>query len=176
MNQLFEWLTKAFSSWKFWIVVPPWDTGVRVRLGKNAVKLAPGPHFRVPFIDHIVLINTRQRITTIPPVTLSTENGQARCIRAVVAYRIAEPLIAILKFEWPEQTVQGFTQAAIARGGSTESVKAELEQYLSNTGVLIEYVQFTENVEAPTLRLLQGEAYIASLRFDDPGQLGQSRY
>lgn len=176
MNQFFEWIAKAVSSWKFWIVVPPWDVGVRVRLGRNAVSLLPGPHFRIPFLDHIVLVNTRLRIVSISPVTLSFGEERARCIRAVIGYRISEPLVAIMKFEWPEQAVHGLAQAAVATEQNAENVKSLLEEQFLPDGVTIEYVQFTEDVDVPALRLLQGEPYISGHYSEEPTQPNQSRY
>ena len=176
MNQLFEWIAKLVSSWKFWIVIPPWDVGVRVRLGKSAVGLGPGPHSRIPFIDHIVLINTRLRITTVSPVTLSTQSERARYIRAVVFYRIADPLVAIMRYEWPAQAVQGFAQAAMASERDVEKVHTELVRQLHGSGVIIEHVRFTEDVEVPTVRLLQGEPYISSGDDGQPTHAGESRY
>ena len=176
MNQFFEWIAKAFSSWKFWVVIPPWDVSVRVRLGRSATSLSPGPHFRIPFIDHIVLVNTRLRISAVSPVTISTDSDPSRCIRAVIGYRISDPLVAIMEFEWPDQAIQGFTQAAMATGQTAEGVKEELEQRFQGTGVAVEYVQFTEDVKVPTLRLLQGESYISSNYSEEPSDVNSSRY
>ncbi len=38
---------------KFWIVIQPWERGIRVRFGKNQKLLNGGVHFRIPFLDTI---------------------------------------------------------------------------------------------------------------------------
>ncbi len=138
--------------------------------------MSPGPHFRIPFIDHIVLINTRLRIAAVSPVTVSTDSDHSRCLRAVIGYRISEPLVAIMSFEWPEQAVQGFAQAAMATHQTADDVKEELEQRFKETGIVIEYVQFTEDVKVPTLRILQGESWISSGYSETPTDPNSSRY
>lgn len=99
MNQLIEWLSRGFSSWKFWVVVAPWEVGIRVRLGRISRSLRPGPHLRIPFLDDITLVNTRLRIGTAPSVTLAGKvDGKVRVVTPVVGYRIHDPNAAIQRY------------------------------------------------------------------------------
>jgi regulator of protease activity HflC (stomatin/prohibitin superfamily) len=156
MPQFFEWISRIFGSWKFWIVVPPWDQGVRVRLGKNATRLGPGFHLRVPFVDDVTLVNTRLRIHSTPQVTL--QNGSAttaKVICALVGYRIDDPLLAMQRFEKPSIAVIGLAQAKIVAGMSDEENLLSLRDEFAESGIAVEFVRYTDNVAVRTFRLLQ---------------------
>jgi len=106
VEQLIAWLGRFFGSWKPWIIVSPWNIAVAVRLGKSARALHPGPHFRIPGIDQITLVNTRLRVATTPPSTMKDERpGYSRVRRAIVGYLIHDPLAAIAAYNNPEAAV-----------------------------------------------------------------------
>lgn len=165
MNQLLEWLSKLFGSWKFWVVVPPWDVGVRVRLGRRAVALAPGPHWRVPFIDDVLLVNTRLRVATTPPVTIAGADGKGRIVTAAVGYRVSDPLLAMLRFENPSVAVQAYAQAEVAKIVDADACEKALGTEFETSGVRIEFVRYVEDVEVQTLRLLQNSWQLSSEQY-----------
>jgi len=168
VNQLFEWLSKFVSSWKFWIVVPPWDIGVRVRLGKNATALAPGPHLRIPFVDQMMLVNTRLRVASTPPVTLGGSNGKSRVVSAVVGYRVKSPLVSLLHFEHPDIAVQAYVQAELAKLTSALECQEAMTKEFERAGIEIEFVRYAEDVEVQTIRLLQNSWGITSQQYSPP--------
>lgn len=156
MNQLMNWFAQLFSSWKCWIVIPPWDVGVRVRLGKVAATLAPGIHFRIPGLDEIVLVNTRLRIESTPTVTIKGEGGKARVISATVGYAIVDPVRAMLRYTVPGSALLAMAQSQISEGRGAEAVLAALRVEFIMHGIDVVYVFYTENVEVRTYRLLSG--------------------
>ncbi len=156
MQGLLSWLSQIFSSWRFWIVIAPWEIGVRVRLGKNARALNPGPHLRIPFIDVIVLVNTRLRINGTPPITVAGSLlNRARYISAVVGFRIADPVRAMLKFGMPESAVITKAQGEIALLKDARLVEKAMGDYFdADSGIVIEFISFVEDLEVRTYRLL----------------------
>lgn len=157
MNQLLTWLSQVFQSWKFWIVIAPWDLGVRIRLGKTAHAMKPGLHLRLPFIDDIVLVNTRMRVTTIPGVVRpGNGNGKLRTVAAAVGYRIVDPLKSLGAYSYPDGIVAAFGQAALAEGLDQERAAPRLRDEFVPNGIEIAYLVFTEDVEVRTLKLLNG--------------------
>jgi len=155
MNLLFEWLSRLVDSWKFWVVVPPWDVGIRVRLGARASSLLPGLHLRVPFVDEILFVNTRLRIATTPPITVKGTGEKARVISAAVGYTVSEPLVAMLHFENPGVAVMAYAQAETASHLSADRCFDTLRASFAPHGIDIEFVRFVEDIELPGLRLLQ---------------------
>lgn len=157
MNQLLEWLSRLFSSWKFWIVVPPWDIGVRVRLGKVAASLSPGPHLRIPMLDEIVLINTRLRITSAPSITMpGTRSGMARVVAATAGFFVSDPVVAMSKYAYPDGAVAAYLATEAARCQTVERCQEAMIKAFDDGGIKIAFVRYTEDVEVKTLRLLQG--------------------
>jgi regulator of protease activity HflC (stomatin/prohibitin superfamily) len=155
VNQLLEWISRLFGSWKFWVVIAPWDIGIRVRLGKKAARLDPGPHWRIPFFDEVTLVNTRLRISGTPPITIQGENGKCRTITLSVGFFIRDPLLAVMQFDYPATAVQGYAQAQAARLVPEEECMDELQAVFETAGVEIAFVRYVEDVEAQTIRLLQ---------------------
>lgn len=157
MNQLLEWLSRLFSSWKFWIVVPPWDIGVRVRLGKVAASLSPGVHFRIPMLDEIVLVNTRLRLCGTPTVTIAgSKDNKAKVITAQVGYSITDPVKALLRYTDPASAIMALAQSGISDGLSAEATRDRLNAEFRPHGLNVPTVYYTENVEVRTYRLLNG--------------------
>ncbi len=166
MNALFQWIAHVVGSWKFWIVIAPWDIGIRVRMGKSAATLAPGPHFRIPFIDEIILVNTRMRIESTPPITIAgSKANTAKVVSATVGYSISDPLKAALTYTYPGPIVTGFVQAAIVDGRNEQQAMEYTSEAVRSGGIKIEFVYFSENVEVRTYRLISssgGGAYSGS--------------
>lgn len=163
MNQFLEWLSRLFGSWKFWVVIPPWDIGVRIRLGKIAHGLPAGLHFRVPFIDDITLVNTRLRIVTTNPMTLpGTSQNKTKVITAVIGYYIEDPVGALLAFSDPGSAIVALAQAKLTKSLSTETTLPELQQEFKASGIKIDYIYLTENVEVRTIRLINGQGGVFS--------------
>ena len=171
MNQLAEWIARIVGAWKFWVIVAPWEIAVRVRLGRNAVAMRPGPHWRIPFIDALTLVNTRLRVTTVPATTVQDDDSDANealTRKAVVGYRISDPLKALQRYDQPAVAVMGLAQAELARGCDSEETQTALSIAFKDTGVEIVYVQLVENVRCPTFRLLQDSWTVASEHRDPP--------
>lgn len=156
MNAVFEAIGKFLSSWKPWVVVSPWERGVRIRFGRTATQLDPGIHLRIPVLDRVVLVNTRLRTTTTAASTLPTSAAnRVRVVSAVVGYVISEPLKALLVYNNPQQSVCAFVQAEVARGLSCDDCLAAVRCRVENTGLSVEFLSYIENVEVRAYRLLQ---------------------
>ncbi len=162
VNSIAEWISRLVTAWKFWVIVAPWEIGIRVRLGRAAIALLPGPHWRVPVLAQVVLVNTRQRVTSIPTVTLDSGEARCRCRKAIVGYRIVDPLRAVQEFEHPSIAVMARVQAEVASGAGTDEILEAIEVVFKGTGVEIDFLRFSEDVEAPALRLLQADWTVAS--------------
>lgn len=152
-SSFFESLVKVFTSWKFWLVVAPWEVGVRVRLGRQAKKLLPGLHFRIPFVDEVHLVNTRMRVTTTPPVTVKSDGG-VRVRRAIVTYMVHDPLRAMMRYGNPGAIVKGIAQALITRRGY-EDARDVMRTYFEGTGIDVLTFELVEDVEVPAFRIMQ---------------------
>jgi len=154
MNQLLDWLSKLLGSWKPWVVIPPWDIGVRVRVGKTAVRLLPGPHLRIPFIDEVMLVNTRLRITSCPAVTITADEGKSRVLSATIGYCIDDPLLAMMRFDPPQTAIDAVAMSALSKGSTADEALDLLRKFFDGTGVRIEVLTYSDDVVAMPIRLL----------------------
>ena len=150
-----EAIRSFLTSWKWWIVVAPWEIAIRVRLGKTATSLLPGFHFRIPFLDEIHIVNTRTRIVRTPVTTLASDNkNEAKIIKAVIGYKVTDPLLAITNYVFPEDVICGLAQQWMSQC-TQEELAVQLNSKLSHNGVLVEFVSYCTDISAPTVRLIE---------------------
>jgi SPFH domain/Band 7 family protein len=114
VNQLLQWLSDLFHGARVWTIVQPWERGLRVRLGRWHRMWEPGFHWRIPFADHVRVINTRLRLAPVPCVTITTKDGKTVTAAGTVGFRIADPYRALLTVQHPEAAASAFAQAALA--------------------------------------------------------------
>lgn len=107
MSWLREILTAGAKLFQWWVIVAPWEQGVRVRGGKNARLLEPGVRFRIPFWDRVYRQSLRERVVGVPPQTLTFTDGKAITMRIVVMYSIADLLQVYNTLEEVHAVVSG---------------------------------------------------------------------
>lgn len=166
-NNFVEWISRLVTAWKFWLIVSPWEIGIRVRIGRTAIELLPGPHWRIPFLDQVLIVNTRLRIASTPTVSLNSEtnDNKVNCRKAIIGYRISDPLVAVQAFEAPSVAVTGHVQASIASSLPSTEILDKLRIEFKDKGIEIVFLKFSEDVEAQAIRLLQADWTIASEHF-----------
>jgi hypothetical protein len=136
------WLSQIIGAigepFKWWVVVAPWENGLRIRLGKVAAELCPGVHFRIPFLDRIYLQSMRLRTISDTGQTLTlapdtqqagkTIDGKVVVIAVSVEYGIKSLLTLYGKLANPENVILTRVAALIAKKvSSTQSKDLTLE-------------------------------------------------
>lgn len=132
------WLTTIFHAMsqplKWWVVVAPWEQGIRVRLGKEAITLNPGIHFRIPFLDRIYVQSIRLRIVTSGNLTVSTSDGKVVTTRLTVKFAIKDVKLLYNTVANPETTlinhVSSLAAEYISRTTSTDLSHKSLNEYV----------------------------------------------
>jgi hypothetical protein len=87
VTDLFNYLSKIFQ---WWIIVLPWERGIRIRLGKRQKILAPGVYLKLPVIDQVFIQSVRLRYMGIPVQTVTTKDGKTISISGSVGYAITD--------------------------------------------------------------------------------------
>lgn len=133
-----NWLTQIFGflkSFQFWIVIAPWEMGLRVRLGKHAASLRPGFHFRLPLFDRIFVQSTRLRSISDNGQTMTTSDGHVLTLSIAVFYAIEDIARLYTSVSNPETTllyqVEGLVAECIARTDRATLTPALVEQFVS---------------------------------------------
>lgn len=98
----------------WWVVIQPWELGVRVRLGGRRQKLRPGLSFRIPYADVIYRQSVRLRFTTLFPQTVSTRDGHTLTMAGVLGYAITDIDKLYDTLHQAEDAIRSMAQGAIA--------------------------------------------------------------
>ncbi len=112
------WISQLFGFFKefaLWFVIAPWEAGIRVRRGKNAAKMGPGIHWRIPFLDRIFVQSVRLRTIFGNDQTMSTRDGKVLTVRFSVIYQIDDILKMYSVVSNPESTLLATVQGLLAR-------------------------------------------------------------
>ena len=72
------------------VVIPHYDRGVRLRLGKPRGVLEPGLHFKLPFLDTILSHMVKATTLNLSEQTITTKDGQSIVIRSVIKYEVSD--------------------------------------------------------------------------------------
>lgn len=104
MTSIFQWLSDILQKVKLWVIINPWERGVRVRLGKHTFLLEAGWHWKLPFLDEVTIVNTRLRIAPTGFQTLTTKDGKTLTVAILLGFTVVDPLKALLKFQRPESS------------------------------------------------------------------------
>lgn len=113
------WLTQAMSALgrglALWVVIAPWEMGLRVRMGKRATVLHPGVRFRIPGLDRIYVQSARVRTLCESGLTLTTRDGKVLTISFAVEFAIEDIERLYSTHANPETTIGSRVKSAIVR-------------------------------------------------------------
>lgn len=114
-----NWLTTFLQSFsrilQWWVIVAPWEQGLRVRLGKVATVLVPGVHMRIPFLDRIYVQSVRLRTIYDNNQTVTTRDGHALTITIAIDFAIGDIRKLYDAMSNPEVTLQSKCASNVAR-------------------------------------------------------------
>lgn len=80
-------------------VLPEWERGVVLRLGRSMGIRGPGLIVLVPVLETLIRIDTRTITMDVPPQDVITLDNISLKVNAVVYFRVTEPESAITKVE-----------------------------------------------------------------------------
>ncbi len=162
LRETFEYLSKLFQ---WWVIIQPWERGVRTRFGSRIKLLIPGIHFRIPFFDIIYIQTIRLRVVSMCPQTISTADGVTVTAVCAVGYSIADILILFNKLFQPETTICNIVQGEVAdyigsheaKQCSPKAIETQVLEKLnaSDYGIKYEYVKVVSYAIVKTYRLIQ---------------------
>jgi regulator of protease activity HflC (stomatin/prohibitin superfamily) len=88
--------TLLFSAIK---ILPEWERGVILRLGRFIGIKGPGLILVIPGIDRLVRVDTRTVVMDVPPQEVITKDNVSLNVNAVIYSRVVEPEKAITRIE-----------------------------------------------------------------------------
>jgi regulator of protease activity HflC (stomatin/prohibitin superfamily) len=155
---------------KFWIVIQPWERGIRVRFGKNQKLLSGGVHFRIPFLDTFYIQCIRLRVISMPIQTLTSKDIKTVTLNGSIGYEISNVELLYNNMVHPELTVSNIAMGAISDfiyQNDMASISAiEIEKMVLNTlketekyGIRISYFKLLNFAVVRTYRLIQDQSW-----------------
>lgn len=171
MNQVKDFFEYIFNAIKIWIIVQPWQTGIRVRNGTKVKKLEGGIYFRLPYFDSIFVQENRLRVAAMPIQTLTSKDIKTITINGAVGYVITDIEKLYQTLFHPETTIANITMSEVADfifknnlesinpSSIEEAVISKLNQ--DDFGLEFKYFKITNFAVVRTFRLIQDQSWIS---------------
>lgn len=169
MNQVQQFLEYIFNAIKIWVIVQPWEKGIRVRNGKHIKKLEKGLHFKIPYFDSVYVQECRLRISQIPVQTLTSKDLKTITLDSSFGYSIVNIQKLYDTLYHPETTIRNKIQGLIStfiQGRSLSEInicdiEVNVLNELNNTeyGLKFEYYKITNFAVVRTFRLIQDKQW-----------------
>jgi regulator of protease activity HflC (stomatin/prohibitin superfamily) len=177
LDKLLDFVISCLKVFQFWVVIYPYERGIRLRLGKLHRMLNTGFHWCLPLkIDRVITIDVVLRTLRLGAQSLVTGDGKPVVMNTVVTCYIKDPVKALLEVNSVEHVVDdsctGLVAAFVAQSSLDYIVKCCSEQdagllercqaQAARYGIEIVRVQFTDVTPSRTLRLLNSTNEAAS--------------
>lgn len=174
VKDLFDYLFKTFQ---WWVVVLPWEQGIRVRLGKKKTIMNAGTYLKIPIIHSVSVQSTRKRFVQIPTQTLTTRDGVTITIQGSIGYAIKNIERLYETIYHPESTLVALAARSIAQFVSTNDATSITPFSIQNNGhqsvITEDYglgdveIAITGFAKVKTFRLIQDPSWSPIDRYDD---------
>ena len=145
------------------VVIPPDERGVMVRLGAYRSTFGPGFHWRIPLFDVVRTVNAAVCTLDLPNQTITGNDKQTRTASGYMRYQVKDPQVACLQEDDHEMSLarQAMKEIAAALAVSGTMATAEgavldtLDEFAEAIGIEILEFGLTDYVVAKTIRLIQ---------------------
>ena len=167
LKEVFDYLTKLLQ---WWVIVEPWEAGLRVRMGKKIKLLTAGIYFRIPLVDAVYIQETRMRMISLNSQTVTTKDGKTITMFSSIGYSINNISRLYETIAQPDSTIANTILGAIADYVATnnvidcspsaieEKVKAKLTTF--DYGITFEHVKVTGYSIVRTYRFITDGSYV----------------
>jgi hypothetical protein len=171
MNQVQQFLEYLFNAFKIWVIVQPWEAGLRVRNGKHIKKLSQGIYFKLPYFDSVYVQEIRLRVREMPMQTLTSKDLKTITLNSALGYSISNVEKLYQTLYLPEMTLQNIAMSSIAEVLHSTNAD-EISPGLLETKVLdklkaddyglnYEYFKITNFAVVKTFRLIQDQSWVS---------------
>jgi regulator of protease activity HflC (stomatin/prohibitin superfamily) len=170
MNQVQQFLEYILNAIKIWVIVQPWQQGLRVRTGKKVKLLGPGIFFRLPYFDSVYIQEDRLRVLSMPMQTLTSKDQKTMTINGSIGYVITDIELLYNTLFHPELTVQNICMSEAAdfifktelTDINPEAIQKVVLDKLNEKqyGMRFEYYRITNFAVVKTFRIIQDQSWV----------------
>ena len=172
MQALIDFILDRLADFWPFVVVDFWETALRVRLGKDKDVLAPGCHWRWPFLDNVISEPAAEQTINLPAISVETADHYAITASGNIAYRItgireywrtlhdgADSLANILLSGLSRTCCENDFETLHANWDELhDEVREQLQREVAANGITITRVGITDLVQARQYRLFVDQA------------------
>ncbi len=170
MNWIKDTLEYIFSMVRFWIIIQPWESGLKIRMGKTVKVLTKGMYFRIPYFDSVYVQPVRLRVIQNPMQTITTKDKRLISIVCIVGYSITDIAKFYDKMHQPASTLSNLTMGALTDYIHTKNLEDLEPANVSDDilkvikeldyGVTFEYAKIVDFASVKTFRLIQDKSWM----------------
>lgn len=167
-KQFFEQMQKLFI---WWVIINPWEMGVKSRAGRKAQLLYNGCHFRIPYFDTIMVQPVRERVVNLSPQVCTTKDKRVVTVALNIGYKITDIAKVYSTIHNPQGTIcamaMGQASKTISGLDSLDCSQQFLEKSISeelsklDIGIKITGVYVVTFAEVRTYRIIQDSHWLA---------------
>jgi regulator of protease activity HflC (stomatin/prohibitin superfamily) len=168
LDKLVEIVIQFAELFKFWVVMAPFESGVKLRLGKYVKNLEPGWNWMIPLgIDQYEHEHIVPRTHSLQTQSVTLMDGKQVGFQAVITYKVRDIKVALLEVEDSEHAIKDACAGTIAHtiAKCTWLELVESEDWVDRVttacrkrgfkfGLEITSVQFSTLALVKTLRIL----------------------
>lgn len=166
-DRVFDALVQGWDRVSCAEIVHAYEGAGVLRFGRYHRTLTPGWHWKWPFVEHVVSVNTCVTTMRLPPQTLTTRDGQSVVVSAIIKYQITDvqPYITDI---WDQADVLADVTMGAIRGAIVgedwatimaqppeQKVRELVRKEVNRYGFKIHGVTFTDLGKVRSIRLVQ---------------------
>ena len=118
-------------------IIREWEIGLLFRFGKYTKKLNPGINFIIPWIDNVIIVDTRVQTVDIPKQETITKDNISIMVNGVIYFKVENVEKAIMKIQQYRYAVSQYSQTALRDVVG----EAELDYLLTNREDIADRIQ-----------------------------------
>lgn len=158
---------KMLLTW--WVIVSPWEKGIRVRFGNRIKIINAGVHFRIPMFDKIYVQTVRSRNISCSIQTVTTKDGVVLSLSLIIQYSVSDVFKLYNTLYHPELTIQnmlmGTAASFISQNEITACTVKSIQDSISaidlaENGIKLEKISIGTYAIVKTFRLIQDHSWL----------------
>ncbi len=165
LEKLIDVLIEIYDSLKPFVVIPEYDKGIRLRLGKSKGVLEPGFHWKIPFADDILTHMVKTTTINLSEQTITTKDWKSIVVKAVIKYEVKDIEKLMLEVNDPVSAISDMAKGIIRNefiqrpweecnnGTVSTEITKEIKKESLKWGILVKEVTLTDLGEMRSFRL-----------------------
>jgi regulator of protease activity HflC (stomatin/prohibitin superfamily) len=152
-SSLLEWIKEKWERYTPIYIIPAFEKAVILRNGNIHRILGGGLYFKLPYFDEINTAHTSITTLTTHPQSLTTKDGKAIIVRAIVKYNVEDVKIFLIEVMDAVDALSDITQGVIKEviTSRTWEEVVEMKDLIIKNRVIKEAETFGIKVHAVTV-------------------------